>query len=170
MKFAVYPGSFDPLTKGHIDIIERAQGFFDKLYILVAKSFDKKPIFTVEERVALIRESVAQMDFTFKDKIEVIEWSGLTVDFAKEHDVSCIVRGVRSSVDFQMEQTLANVNHELFPGCETLLLCCRPQFRDLSSRLVKEIAQHKGSISKFVPEHVEKALALRIEELRSDRK
>lgn len=168
MKTAVYPGSFDPLTNGHLDIIKRAQNFFDKVYILIAKSFDKNSFFCIEERVMLIQQSVS--DFKFKDtnKIEVVEWSSLTVDFVKEYKVDCIVRGVRSSVDFRMEQTLANVNYELFPDCETLLLCCMPQFRDVSSRLVKEIAQHNGDLSKFVPKHVEKKLFLKMKTLRGN--
>ena len=154
MKTAVYPGSFDPITNGHLDVIERAQSFFDKLYILTAHSFDKSPLFSIEERLGLIEKSTAP----FKSKVEVVTWSGLTVDFVKEHKVDCIVRGVRSSVDFRAEQTLANVNHELYSDCETLLLCCRPAYRDLSSRLVKEIAHHGGNIDKFVPEHVSQAL------------
>lgn len=158
MRTAVYPGSFDPLTLGHLDIIDRAQVFFDKVYILVAKSFDKKPLFSVEERSEMVKIAVEK----FGDQVEVVEWGGLTVDFMKEYKVSTIVRGVRSSVDFRMEQTLANVNNELFSDCETMLLCCRPQFRDLSSRLVKEIAMHGGELSKFVPAHVEKAIKEKI--------
>lgn len=157
MKTAVYPGSFDPITNGHLDVIERAQSFFDKLYILVAHSFDKSPLFTIEERLELIEQAAS----SFKGKIEVVSWSGLTVDFVKERKIDCIVRGVRSSVDFRAEQTLANINHELYADCETLLLCCRPTYRDVSSRLVKEIAHHHGNIDKFVPAHVSKALKLK---------
>ncbi len=170
MKRAVYPGSFDPLTNGHIDIIERAHRFFDKLYILVAQPFNKNLIFTVKERVKLIQETVAKLDLLDKNKVDVIGWPGLTIDFVKEYKVNCIVRGARSSVDFRAEQALANVNYEMFSDCETLLLCCRPQFRDLSSRLVKEIAMYKGSVLKFVPEHIEDALVLKIKELRGDKK
>lgn len=166
MKKAVYPGSFDPLTNGHLDVIERAQNFFDKLYILVAKSFDKKPLFSANERINLIKEAVSK----FEGDIEVVEWSGLTVDFMKEHKIECIVRGIRSSDDFRMEQTLANVNHELYPECETMLLCCRPQFRDVSSRLVKEIAMYGGDVNKFVPVNVEKALTVKMTEVRNNKK
>jgi pantetheine-phosphate adenylyltransferase len=154
MKTAVYPGSFDPITNGHLDIVGRAHKFFDKLYVLVARSYDKTGLFTVEERLELIKESVA----SFSGKIEIVEWSGLTTDFVKQNDVSCIIRGVRSSVDFRTEQTLANINHELYESCETLLLCCRPEYRDVSSRLVKEIAMHNGKLNKFVPNHVAEAL------------
>lgn len=147
MKSAVYPGSFDPVTYGHLDILKRAQNFFDQLYILVAKSPDKKPMFSVEERIELLNEHVA-------GNVEIVGWDGLTVDFVREKNVGCIVRGVRSSVDFRMEQTLANVNYELNSNCETLLFCCRPEYRDLSSRLVKEIGWHGGPLDKFVPDNV----------------
>jgi pantetheine-phosphate adenylyltransferase len=159
MKTAVYPGSFDPITNGHLDVVERAQSFFDKLYILVAHSFDKTPLFTTKERIKLIEESTAK----YTGKIEIVSWTGLTVDFLKKNNVDCIVRGVRSSVDFRAEQTLANVNYELYPDCETLLLCSRPSFRDVSSRLVKEIAHHGGGIEKFVPSNVSKALKLKFD-------
>ncbi len=158
-KTAVYPGSFDPLTLGHLDVIERAQNLFEKTVILVAKSYDKNPLFSVDERTDMVQESVLK----FGDKVQVVSWGGLTVDFMKENQISTIVRGVRSSVDFRMEQTLANVNAELFSSCETVLLCCRPQFRDLSSRLVKEIASHGGELSKFVPDHVKSAIENKIQ-------
>ncbi len=147
MKSAVYPGSFDPVTFGHLDVISRAQNFFDKLYILVAVSFDKKPLFSAEERADMIREHVGA-------NVEVIIWEGLTADFVSSKNIDCIVRGVRSSVDFRMEQTLANINYELNEECETLLFCCRPKYRDVSSRLVKEIANHNGDVDKFVPSNV----------------
>jgi len=154
MKTAVYPGSFDPITKGHLDVVERAQSFFDKLYILVAHSFDKSPLFTQQERLELIQQTTSG----FKGPIEIVSWSGLTVDFVKQNQIDCVIRGVRSSSDFRAEQTLANVNYELYSGCETLLLCCRPEYRYLSSRLVKEIASHGGDISKFVSPCVAEAL------------
>lgn len=155
MKTAVYPGSFDPVTFGHLDVIKRAQNFFDKLYILVAVSFEKKPLFNAEERALMLKDLV-------NENVEVIIWDGLTADFVKEKNVDCIIRGVRSSVDFRMEQTLANVNLELNEKCETLLFCCRPEYRDVSSRLVKEIASHGGSVEKFVPENVLEKLSLKI--------
>jgi len=160
MKTAVYPGSFDPITNGHLDVVERAQSFFDKLYILVAHSFDKSPLFTTEERIELIKKSTQ----VFSDRIEIVSWSGLTVDFVKKNKIDCIIRGVRSTVDFRTERTLANVNYELYSECETILFCCRPVYRDLSSRMVKEIAHHGGEIGKFVPVHVAKALKLKYEQ------
>lgn len=154
MKKAVYPGSFDPLTYGHMDIISRAEKFFDKLYILVAQSYDKKALFSFDERVHMIKKSLAERNI----EAEVVGWSGLTVDFVKENQVDCIVRGVRSSVDFRSEQTLANVNSKLYEPCETLLFCCKPEFRDVSSRMVKEIALHGGELSGFVSPSVEEKL------------
>lgn len=163
MKTAVYPGSFDPITNGHLDVVERAQSFFDKLYILVAHSFDKKSLFSTEERVALIKGATSK----FSGKIEIVSWSGLTVDFVKQNKIDCIVRGVRSTVDFRAEQTLANVNYELHSDCETVLLCCRPAYRDLSSRLVKEIAHHGGDIEKFVPVQVSRELKLKYQNIKN---
>ena len=154
MKTAVYPGSFDPLTNGHLDVIERAQSFFDKLYILVAHSIDKSPLFTTDERLEMIKSATKP----FQGKVEVKAWSGLTVDFVEENNIRAIIRGVRSSEDFRAEQTLANVNYTLRPECETLLFCCRPEYKDISSRLVKEIAYHGGGVEKFVPEHISAAL------------
>jgi pantetheine-phosphate adenylyltransferase len=158
MKTAVYPGSFDPITNGHLDIIGRAQDLFDKLIILVAKSHEKKPLFSIEERVEMAKAAVEK----YGDRVEVAQWGGLTTDYAREKKISCIVRGVRSSVDFRLEQTLANLNYELFPECETLLLCCRAEYRDVSSRVVKEIALHGGPIAKFVPSSVETALTQKL--------
>lgn len=154
MKSAVYPGSFDPPTNGHLDIILRAEKFFDKLYILVAKSYEKSSLFSAEERVSLLKEVLGSKS----EKVEILFWSGLTVDFVKKFEVDCIVRGVRSSVDFRAEQTLANVNHKLYKGCETLLFCCLPEYRDVSSRMVKEIATYGGVLDAFVPKSIEEAL------------
>lgn len=155
MKTAVYPGSFDPLTQGHLDIIKRASFFFDKVYILLAESFEKKPLFTLEERQNLLKESLAEEGI---EGVEVLSSSGLTVDFMKTHKVDCIVRGVRSSVDFRAEQTLANINSKLYVDCETVLFCSRPEFRDVSSSVVKEVAKHGGDLTMFVPKCVEKKL------------
>ena len=155
MTTAVYPGSFDPPTKGHIDVIERAGRFFDHLYVLVAESYDKSPTFSAEERKAMLLEAIPE---STASKIEVVVWSGLTVNFVKEHQVDGIIRGVRSTVDFRDEQTLANINSKLYKNCETLLFCCRPEYRDVSSRIVKEVAKHGGDLDEFVPSLVKKKL------------
>lgn len=166
MKIAVYPGSFDPPTLGHLDVMFRAEKFFDKLYILVGKSYDKNPLFDFEERIEMLKSCLE----TTEPKFEVVSWSGLTIDFMKKYEVDCIVRGVRSSVDFRAEQTIANVNSELYESCETMLFCCRPEFRDLSSRIVKEVASHSGDISKFVTPLVEKKIKEKILKLKASSK
>lgn len=155
MKTAVYPGSYDPLTIGHLDIIKRASFFFDKLYVLVAESFDKTPLFSLEERLHFIKESLKESGV---EGVEVTSFSGLTVDFVRSHHIDCIVRGVRSSVDFRAEQTLANINSKLYVDCETLLFCSRPEYRDVSSSVAKEVAKHGGDLSSFVPNSVIKKL------------
>ena len=154
MKTAVYPGSFDPPTKGHIDVIERAARFFDHLYVLVAESYDKNPMFSAEERKKMLQEALPPSS----SKIEIIIWEGLTVNFVKERGVDGIIRGVRSTVDFRDEQTLANINSKLYKNCETLLFCCRPEYRDVSSRIVKEVAKHGGDLDEFVPNYVKQKL------------
>jgi len=155
MKTAVYPGSFDPPTKGHVDVIERASRFFDHLYVLVAESFDKNPVFSAEERKKMLEKSLPK---STASKIEVVIWEGLTVNFLKERKVDGIIRGVRSTVDFRDEQTLANINSKLYDDCETLLFCCRPEYRDVSSRIVKEVAKHGGDLDEFVPDYVKQKL------------
>jgi pantetheine-phosphate adenylyltransferase len=155
MKTAVYPGSFDPPTKGHIDVIERAARFFDHLYVLVAESYDKNPMFLAEERKKMLETALPE---SVLSKVEVVVWSGLTVNFVKEKEVDGIIRGVRSTVDFRDEQTLANINSKLYKNCETLLFCCRPEYRDVSSRIVKEVAKHGGALDEFVPDYVKQKL------------
>ena len=156
MKTAAYPGSFDPPTKGHIDVIERAACFFDYLYVLVAESYDKNPMFNAKERKKMLEEALFHKSAA--SKIEVVIWSDLTVNFVKEHKVNGIIRGVRSTVDFRDEQTLANINSKLYKNCETLLFCCRPEYRDVSSRIVKEVAKHGGDLDEFVPDYVRQKL------------
>lgn len=155
MKSAVYPGSFDPPTKGHIDVIERAGRFFDHLYVLVAESFNKNTMFSAEDRKLMLENALPDR---VESKIEVIVWSGLTVNFLKEHNVDGIIRGVRSTVDFRDEQTLANINSKLYKNCETLLFCCRPEYRDVSSSIVKEVAKHGGNLDEFVTPFVKAKL------------
>ena len=155
MKTAVYPGSFDPPTKGHIDVIERAGQFFDHLYVLVAESHDKDLMFTAEERKAMLEEALQKSTAL---QIEVVVWSGLTVNFVKERKVDGIIRGVRSTVDFRDEQALANINSKLYKNCETLLFCCKSEYRDVSSRMVKEVAKYGGDLDEFVSNYVKQKL------------
>lgn len=146
---ALYAGSFDPFTNGHLDIVKRALGIFDKLYIVIAVSPSKKPFLEKEDRKRLLSE-------LFKDepKVEVAVWDGLLVDFAKENDVHSIVRGLRPTGDFEIEFQMASMNRKLNPECETVFFATGEKLYYISSSLVKEVFYHGGDVSDFVPEIV----------------
>ncbi len=154
---AVYPGCFDPVTIGHIDIIERAARLCDGLTVLVSTSFEKPAFLSVEERIELLTLATKNMK-----GVTVDSWDGLTVNYLKKIGASTIVRGVRSTVDFHQEQTLANINLEIDPNVETLLLCSKPKFRDISSRTIKEMVHFGAPIDKFVNEQTAKLIQARI--------
>ena len=154
MKIAIYPGSFDPITFGHIDIVERACALFDKVILGVAESESKKPLFDVAERIELI-ESI------FKDspKIEVLGYSKkLTVDLARENNAIAIIRGLRAVADFEYEFQLATMNRSLAPDIESIFFTPKDTLIYVSSSLVKEIAQFGGDVSRFVTPNVKAAL------------
>ena len=154
MKIAIYPGSFDPLTFGHIDILERAASLFDKVIVGVAESKAKKPLFTVDERLALIDEMFAD-----NDKIESLGYSEkLTVDLARENNAIAIFRGLRAVADFEYEFQLATMNRSLAPDIESIFFTPKDTLIYVSSSLVKEIAQFGGNVTRFVPKHVVSAL------------
>ena len=154
MKIAIYPGSFDPITFGHIDIVERACALFDKVILGVAESESKKPLFSVGERIELI-ESI------FKDnaKIEVLGYSKkLTVNLARENNAIAIIRGLRAVADFEYEFQLATMNRSLAPDIESIFFTPKDTLIYVSSSLVKEIAQFGGDVSRFVTPNVKVAL------------
>jgi pantetheine-phosphate adenylyltransferase len=154
MKIAIYPGSFDPLTFGHIDILERAASLFDKVIVGVAESKAKKPLFTVDERLALIDEMFAD-----NDKIESLGYSEkLTVDLARENNAIAIIRGLRAVADFEYEFQLATMNRSLAPDIESIFFTPKDTLIYVSSSLVKEIAQFGGDVTRFVPKHIVSAL------------
>jgi len=154
MKIAIYPGSFDPLTFGHIDILERAASLFDTVIVGVAESKAKKPLFTVDERLALIDEMFAD-----NDKIESLGYSEkLTVDLARENNAIAIIRGLRAVADFEYEFQLATMNRSLAPDIESIFFTPKDTLIYVSSSLVKEIAQFGGDVTRFVPKHVVSAL------------
>ena len=154
MKIAIYPGSFDPLTFGHIDILERAASLFDKVMVGVAESRAKKPLFTVDERLALIDEMFAD-----NDKIASLGYSEkLTVDLARENNAIAIIRGLRAVADFEYEFQLATMNRSLAPDIESIFFTPKDTLIYVSSSLVKEIAQFGGDVTRFVPKHVVSAL------------
>lgn len=150
---AVYPGSFDPITLGHVDIIQRISHLYDQTVVLISQSATKASLFTVEERKELIERCLSQ----FKNvKVDIHE--GLTVDYMKKNNSKVIVRGLRAVVDFEYELTMANMNKMLAPDIETLLVFADPKYYFISSRGVKEVAQHGGSLVGLVPELVAEAL------------
>ena len=154
MKIAIYPGSFDPITFGHIDIVERACALFDKVILGVAESESKKPLFNVAERIKLIKT-------IFKDnpKIEVLGYSKkLTVDLARENNAIAIIRGLRAVADFEYEFQLATMNRSLAPDIESIFFTPKDTLIYVSSSLVKEIAQFGGDVSRFVTPNVKTAL------------
>ena len=153
MRRAIYPGSFDPITNGHLDVLQRAAGIFDNLIIAVARDNSKQSLFTVEERVELIRNAAAEIP-----GIEVMPFDGLLVNFARKHQAWALVRGLRAVSDFEFEFQLALMNRKLEPNLETLFLMPREEYTYISSRLVKEICRLGGHIEQFVPPNVVTAL------------
>lgn len=148
-RIAVYPGSFDPITMGHVDIIKRISRVFDETIVLVSQSSQKSSLFTAPERKALI-ESVLDS----QDKVRVDIFEGLTVDYLKQQKAHVIVRGLRAVVDFEYEMTMSSINQKLAPDIETMLVFARPEYYYISSRGVKEVASNGGSLKDLVPDVV----------------
>jgi pantetheine-phosphate adenylyltransferase len=151
---AIYPGSFDPLTNGHLDVVERAAALFDKVIVAVAHETDKNPLFTVEERVTLARGAVASLK-----NVEVDDFRSLLVDYVKSKGARVVVRGLRAVSDFEYEFQMALMNRTLAPGVETIFMMPKDSYSFLSSRITKQIAALGGDIRSFVPGNVAEALA-----------
>lgn len=149
-KVAVYPGSFDPVTNGHIDIITRASKLFDKLIVGVLYNPNKSSLFTFEERVNILKESVKHLD-----NVEVDSFSGLLIDYCKDKKISAIIRGLRAVSDFEYELQMAQMNRLLDSQVETVILTTSTKYSFLSSSLIKEVARFKGDISNLVPKIVQ---------------
>ncbi len=150
MKNAIYPGSFDPVTLGHIDVIERASKLFDHLIIGVLNNSSKTPLFSVEERVNMLREVTKEFP-----NVEVQSFDGLTVEFAKNCGARAVVRGLRAITDFEYELQIAQLNHVISPDIDTVFLTTNLKYAYLSSSSVKEVAAYGGDISHFVTPYVE---------------
>ena len=149
MRMGGYPGSFDPMALGHLDIAERGASLVDKLIIGVLENSSKKPMFTVEERVRMLREGTKHLP-----NVEVCPFSGLLVEFLKEHNATIVVRGLRAVTDFEYELQLAQANRNLYPAMETVFLTTNAQYSFISSTVVKDILHHGGSVEHFVPQKV----------------
>ena len=145
-KIAIYPGSFDPVTKGHIDILERASKMFDKVIIAVLKNNNKKSLIPVEDRVNLIKEAIKEIKNT-----EVDSFDGLTVEYARKKGAKFLIRGLRAVSDFEYEMQLSQANMSIAPDIGTVFLITKPKYNFISSGIVKEVASYGEDISKFAP-------------------
>ena len=162
MTIAVYPGSFDPFTRGHEDLVRRASSIFSKLIVGVADSKNKRPIFTLDERIEIAKEVLSHYP-----NVEIAGFSGLLKDFAREHSARVIVRGLRAVSDFEYEFQMAGMNRYLLPDVETLFLTPSDQYQFISGTFVREIALMGGDVSKFVFPSVEKWLQKKNAQIKS---
>ena len=154
----IYPGTFDPITNGHVDLTERASRLFGKVVVAIAHSEKKTPLFSLEERVALCGEALAHLD-----NVEVMGFSNLLTDFARSQGARCVLRGLRAVADFEYEFQLANMNRAMYPEFESIFLTPAEHLSYISSSLVREIASLGGDITPFVPEPVADALRKRFD-------
>jgi len=157
---AVYPGTFDPITNGHTDLVARAARVFPKVIVAIAESPHKKPFFTLEERISLAKNQMNKLD-----NVEIVGFSNLLVEFVQQIGAGIIVRGLRAVSDFEYEFQLASMNRHLAPKVETMFLTPDEDFSFISSSLVKEIARLDGDVSEFVCEEVQQAMRRRFEEM-----
>ncbi len=155
----VYPGTFDPITFGHIDLIDRASRMFDHVIVAIATNANKKPFFSIEERIDLAKQVL-----TKHNNVEVLGFKTLLMDFMREHQANIILRGLRAVSDFDYEFQLAGMNRQLDPTIESMFLMPAESYTYISSSFVREIAQLKGDVSKFVPDIVAKSLKLKCSE------
>jgi len=155
-KTVIYPGTFDPITNGHVDLTERAAKLFDRVVVAIAHSEKKTPLFNLEERVALCQQSLSHVE-----NVEVVGFSNLLTDFARSQGANCVLRGLRAVADFEYEFQLANMNRAMWPEFESIFLTPSEHLSYISSSLVREIAALDGDITPFVPEQVAAALKQR---------
>jgi pantetheine-phosphate adenylyltransferase len=157
MRTAIYPGSFDPLTNGHLDVIQRAAKLFDRVIVAVATNDSKKPLFALGERLALVKTAVKHLPH-----VEADSFDGLLIEYVVSRQAQAVVRGLRAVSDFEFEFQLALMNRKLNENIETIFMMPKDTYTFLSSRIVKEIARLGGNVSPFVPPHVEAALAKKL--------
>jgi pantetheine-phosphate adenylyltransferase len=157
MRTAIYPGSFDPLTNGHLDVLKRATKLFDRVIVAIARNESKNPLFTLEERLALMKPAIAPMK-----NVRAEIFDGLLVEYAAKHQAQAIVRGLRAVSDFEFEFQMALMNRKLDEDIETIFMMPREAYTFVSSRIIKEIAKLGGDIGPFVPRHVAVALGRKL--------
>ena len=152
-KIVIYPGTFDPMHMGHLDIIERASRIFDEVIIAIAVNIDKNPLFSIQERINLASDATSHLN-----NIETLSTDGLIADFAKEHNASALIRGLRHVSDFEFEFQMATMNNHLNPNVSTLLMVTSDKYVHINSSMVKNVSKLKGDIAKYVPPNVLSAL------------
>jgi pantetheine-phosphate adenylyltransferase len=153
MRIALFPGTFDPVTFGHLDIIDRSLPLFDKLYIGIGINSNKKPMFSAEQRIHWLEET-----FIHEPKIEAVVYEGLTVDCCKKVGATYILRGIRYVNDFEYEKAIADMNRSLDENIETVFLTCLPKYTSVASTLVRDVIKNGGDVSQFVPDVVLKTI------------
>ncbi|MFZ9596354.1 MAG: pantetheine-phosphate adenylyltransferase [Bdellovibrionia bacterium] len=155
---AIYPGSFDPITNGHLDILDRSLSLFSEVVIVVAGTGSKNPLFTPEERVELIQKVTSH-----RQGVKVERWGGLIMDYAKRHQISAVIRGLRAASDFEYEFMMASMNKQLNPEVETIFMMTSQDLYFVSSTMIKELFHYGGDISHYVPEEVVASLGKKIQ-------
>jgi pantetheine-phosphate adenylyltransferase len=146
MKIALFPGSFDPVTKAHVDIVKRSVGLFDKVYIGIGDNSSKKGLLSMEKREQMLRAV-----FETEPKIHIIAYDGLTVDFCRSIGAEYMIRGIRTVSDFEYEKAIAQMNHSLAPDIESIFIVSKPGYSSISSTIVREILRYNGDVSQFIP-------------------
>jgi pantetheine-phosphate adenylyltransferase len=146
MKIALFPGSFDPVTKAHVDIVKRSVGLFDKVYIGIGANSTKQALLSIETREKMLRAV-----FEMEPKIHIIAYEGLTVNFCKSIGAAYMIRGIRTVSDFEYEKAIAQMNHALMPDIESIFIVSKPGYSSISSTIVREVLRHDGDVSQFIP-------------------
>lgn len=157
-RIGIYPGTFDPVTNGHLDIIKRACRLVDKLIIGVATNPSKDPMFTLEERVEFVRNHTAPYAKDYGIEFDVVQFDELLMKFAERMNASVIIRGLRAVADFEYEFQMTGMNYQINPDIETVFLMADPKYQTIASRLVKEVARYEGTIDAFVPKDIAEAI------------
>ncbi len=153
LKKAIFPGSFDPITKGHESVILRALDLFDELYVAIGQNAEKKYMFSLEQRMHFLQKTFADYQ-----KVKVVSYEGLTVDFCAQQEIKYVVRGLRSSLDFTYEQSIAMANKSLNDTVETIFLICDARYTAISSSIVRDVLKNNGNVSSFVPKAIKDEL------------